>query len=87
MIDFNRLTPLERVIAERAKSSVMLSIAEATQKYIEAKEAYDYAKSSLRQSVPAEREMLQLLLQHVQDLHTECIENAATLESLGFGDF
>jgi len=87
MIDFNKLSPMEKAITERAKASVVLSIAEVTLRYIEAKEAYEYAKSSLRPSVPQELEMLQLLLQHVQDLHVECLENASTLESIGFGDF
>ena len=61
------MTPLERAEVGRMKQAYFSAVAQETEAYIAAKEAYDEAKVHLDLQDPGEREVLMTLLKSVRD--------------------
>ena len=61
------MTPLERAEVGRMKQAYFSAVAQETEAYIAAKEAYDEAKHFLDKDDPEEREVLMQLLKNKLD--------------------
>ena len=61
------MTPLERAEVGRMKQAYFSAVAQETEAYIAAKEAYDEAKRFLDKDDPEEREVLMQLLKNKLD--------------------
>ena len=74
------MTPLERAEVGRMKQAYFSAVAQETEAYIAAKEAYDEAKQFLDKDDPGEREVLLQLLKTKLDSETNMITIATELE-------
>ena len=61
------MTPLEKAEVGRMKQAYFSAVAQETEAYIAAKEAYDEAKEFLDVKDPGEREVLMTLLKSMRD--------------------
>jgi len=65
--DPENMTPLERAEVGRMKQAYFSAVAQETEAYIAAKEAYEEAKLHLDLKDPGEREVLMSLLKSMRD--------------------
>ena len=65
--DPENMTPLERAEVGRLKQAYFSAVAQETEAYIAAKEAYEEAKKHLDLKDPGEREVLMTLLKSMRD--------------------
>jgi hypothetical protein len=65
--DPENMTPLERAEVGRLKQAYFSAVAQETEAYIAAKEAYEEAREHLDLKDPGEREVLMTLLKSMRD--------------------
>ena len=74
------MTPLERAEVGRVKQAYFSAVAQETEAYIAAKEAYEEAKKHLDLQDPGEREVLMTLLKSMRDSERNMIAISTELE-------
>lgn len=79
--DTDNMTPMERAELGRLKTAYFSAVAQETEAYIAAKEAYDEAKQHLDLQDPGEREVLMTLLKSMRDGERNVLIIAAELEA------
>ena len=75
------MTPLEKAEVGRMKQAYFSAVAQETEAYIAAKEAYDDAKLHLDLQDPGEREVLMQLLKNMRDCERNMTIIATELET------
>ena len=79
--DPTNMTPLEQAEVGRMRLAYFSAVAQETEAYIAAKEAYDEAKDHLDLQDPGEREVLMTLLKSMRDGERNMQIIAAELET------
>jgi len=74
------MTPLEHAEVGRMKQAYFSAVAQETEAYISAKEAYDDAKEFMDVKDPGEREVLMQLLKNMRDCERNMTIIATELE-------
>ena len=75
------MTPLERAEVGRVKQAYFSAVAQETEAYIAAKEAYEEAKKHLDLQDPGEREVLMTLLKSMRESEKNVLIIASELET------
>jgi len=75
------MTPLEQAEVGRMKQAYFSAVAQETEAYISAKEAYDDAKEFMDVQDPGEREVLMQLLKNMRDCEANMVIIATELET------